>query len=274
MPWVAAIQMTSSAQVADNLTRARQLLEAVARRGAVLAALPENFAIMGVTEHDKLAVAEPDGDGVIQTWLSQTARQLGLWIVGGTIPLRSSTEGKVAAACLVFDAHGVRRARYDKMHLFDVELPKIGTSRDESYRESATIAAGSAPVMVETPIGRLGLAVCYDVRFPELFRRLSAQGAQAFSIPAAFTVPTGQAHWEVLLRARAIENLCYVLAPAQVGLHASGRETYGHALIVDPWGTVLDRVPAGAGFALADIDLERQREVREKFPALKHRWLP
>jgi deaminated glutathione amidase len=271
MPIAAAIQMNSSAHVAENLSAAHALLEQAARRGAKLAALPENFAIMGETERDKLGVAEPDGAGPIQSWLAETARELKLWVVGGTIPLRATPVAggadKVSAACLVFDADGRRAARYDKMHLFDVDIP----GRDESYRESATIAAGNAPVVVDTPVGRLGLAVCYDMRFPELCRHLAREGAQVLSFPAAFTVPTGQAHWDVLLRSRAIENLSYVLAPAQVGTHASGRATYGNTLIVDPWGTVLDRATGGPGLVLAEIDLPAQADVRERFPALKHR---
>ncbi len=280
MPLAAVIQMNSTSQVDDNLAIARALLESASRRGAVLAALPENFAIMGKTESDKLAVAEDDQDdcrgGPIQEWLSKTARELNLWIIGGTVPIRAGE--KVAAACLTIDAKGQRRARYDKMHLFDVDVRTEDEGRrNERYRESATIVAGHTPVVVDTPLGRVGLAVCYDMRFPELFRHLVKQGAQVLSMPAAFTVPTGQAHWDVLLRARAIENLCYVLAPAQVGIHASGRETYGNALIVDPWGVVIDRVDnqvtGGAGIALAKIDTDAQAHVRETFPALQHRLM-
>jgi len=258
--------MTSSPQVLDNLTTARSLLEQAARHGAVLAALPENFAIMGLHERDKLAVAEDYGAGPIQSWLAHTARELNLWIVGGTIPLRTAASDKVAAACLVVNAQGHCVTRYDKIHLFDVDIP----GREESYRESATIAAGDTPVIVDTPIGRLGLAVCYDMRFPELFRHLVMQGAEVFSLPSAFTVPTGQAHWDVLLRARAIENLSYVLAPTQVGKHANGRETYGNAMIVNPWGEVLAQAGDGPGIAFAQIDLVAQQEVRARFPALTH----
>jgi nitrilase len=175
--------------------------------------------------------------------------------------------GRSAAACLVYDAAGERRARYDKIHLFDIKVP----DKDERYRESATIAPGRQPVVVDTPAGRVGLAVCYDMRFPELFRQLSAQGAQLLSLPSAFTVPTGRAHWETLLRARAIENLCFLMAPAQSGLHASGRETYGDSLIVDFWGTILARLPHGPGVVTAELDRDKQAEVRESFPALDHR---
>jgi nitrilase len=266
MPKVAVVQMNSTASVKENLDSARQLLTQAARQGACLAALPENFAIMGAQDSDKLAVAEAV-TGPIQEWLARTARELNLWIVGGTAPLRSEVApGKVAAACLVVDAQGERVARYDKIHLFDVDIP----GKEERYRESATIAAGHAPVVVDTPIGRLGLSVCYDMRFPELYRALVAQGATCLCMPSAFTVPTGQAHWDVLLRARAIENLCYVLAPAQVGAHASGRQTYGNAMIVNPWGEVLVRAANDPCVALADIDSVAQSELRARFPALSH----
>jgi nitrilase len=234
-----------------------------------LAALPENFALMGLNEDDKFAAAEVDGKGPIQDWLAAVARALNLWIVGGTIPIALPGERRVAAANLVVDAQGERRARYDKIHLFDVDIPR----RAERYRESATVAPGSAPVVVDTPIGRLGLAVCYDVRFPELFRSLSMQGAQVLSVPSAFTVPTGEAHWHVLMRARAIENLCFVLAPAQSGTHPNGRATFGHSMIVDPWGAELAVRTQGTGVVLAEIDLSMSEEVRTRFPALAHRRL-
>ena len=235
----------------------------------MLAALPENFSIMGLSERDKLEVAEEHGTGPIQSWLERTARELSLWIIGGTIPLRVPQAGKVAAASLVIDSQGNSVARYDKMHLFDVDIP----GREESYRESATITPGNASLVVDTPIGRIGLGVCYDMRFPELFRQLVQQGAQVLSLPSAFTMPTGLAHWDVLLRARAIENLCYVLAPAQAGTHANGRETYGNAMIVNPWGEVLARASEGPGIALANVDLTDQGAIRARFPALTHRRL-
>ena len=207
--------MTSAPEVEANLAMARVLLERARAEGATLAALPENFAIMGLKEADKLAVAEPPGEGPIQAFLGHCARELGLWIVGGTIPVRVDDDpARVAAASLVFDDRGRCVSRYDKIHLFDVDIP----GREERYQESATIAPGTEPATVSTPIGRLGLAVCYDVRFPELFRWLQAQGAEVLSLPSAFTAPTGRAHWELLVRARAVENLCYVLAPAQSGL--------------------------------------------------------
>jgi nitrilase len=264
---VAAIQMTSGPDVSANLQQARALLEQARERGACLAALPENFAFMGLKDADKRAVGEADGGGPIQDFLAGTARDLKLWIVGGTMPIRVDGDGRVAAASLVFDAAGQRVARYDKIHLFDVDIP----GKAETYRESAHVAPGREPVVVETPAGKLGLSVCYDVRFPELFRRLSAAGAQILSVPSAFTGPTGRAHWETLLRARAIENLCHVIAPAQSGFHPNGRETYGDSMIIDHWGTVLQRLPRGQGCVVADVDLNRQATARTSFPALDHR---
>jgi deaminated glutathione amidase len=269
MSSIAAIQMTSGADVGGNLEQAQPLLEEAARRGAQLAVLPENFAFMGLRDADKRAVAEAEGSGPIQDFLATTAKRLQMWIVGGTIPLRAGEDGRVAAASVVYDAHGNRVARYDKIHLFDVDIP----GRTERYRESVHVAPGSQTVVVDTPVGRLGLSVCYDVRFPELFRRLSAAGAQILTVPSAFTGPTGRAHWETLMCARAIENLCYVVAPAQSGFHPNGRETYGDSLIVDYWGRVLQRLPRGRGCIVAQLDLEREAEVRQNFPALEHRVL-
>ena len=275
----AVLQMTSAPEVEANLAQARTLLERARAEGAALAALPENFAIMGRNETDKVEVAEIPGEGPIQAFLGHCARELGLWIIGGTIPLRIEGEpGRVASASLVFDERGRCVARYDKIHLFDVAIPNrdrppgVAPERDERYRESATVAPGSQVTVVPTPIGRIGMAVCYDVRFPELFRVLQEQGAEILSLPSAFTAPTGKAHWELLIRARAVENLCYVLAPAQSGSHPNGRETWGDSLIADPWGQVLSRVvDAGPGLAVAEIDRTVQQELRERFPALSHR---
>ena len=274
MTRAAVIQMTSGTSVNDNLKTAFELLRAAVNDDAKLAVLPENFVLMGQREADKFACAEEcstssSGGGPIQTWLAETARELKLWIVAGTMPIKVPDDKRVAAACLVIDAQGERVGRYDKMHLFDVEVDDAtGT-----YRESSTMAPGNQPIVVDTPVGRLGLAVCYDVRFPELFRYMSAQGAQLFSVPAAFTVPTGKAHWEVLLRARAVENLSFVLAAAQTGMHANGRETYGHSMIVDPWGEILSERAAEPGVVIAEIDLQRQAATRRRFPALSHRRL-
>ncbi|GMU70172.1 MAG: hydrolase [Steroidobacteraceae bacterium] len=267
---VAALQMTSSADVAENLAQAQRLLGEAAARGAKVAALPENFAFMGLADADKRAIAEDDGAGPIQDFLAEAAGRHRMMIVGGTIPLRvAGGDGRVAAACLVFDDRGGRVARYDKIHLFDVDLPAAA----ESYRESAHVAPGREPRLVDTPAGRLGLAVCYDVRFPELFRRLAAEGAEWFVLPSAFTVPTGEAHWETLLRARAIENLAFMVAPAQSGRHVSGRLTYGDTLICDYWGRVLERLRAGPGVVVAELDRAAQSEARARFPALRHRLL-
>ncbi len=269
MTRVAAIQMTSCADVARNLASANVLLREARTKGARIAALPENFAYMGLTEADKIAIAEPPGDGPIQSFLAATAAELGLWIVAGTVPIRLPEEPRVAAACLVFDDRGRAVARYDKIHLFDVDLP----GRTESYRESSSVRPGQDLAVVDTPVGRLGLAVCYDLRFPELFRQLLSRGADWFCLPSAFTAPTGRAHWEVLLRARAIENLCHVVAPAQSGFHENGRETHGDSMIVDCWGRVLARLPRGTGTVTAELDFARQRDVRQNFPAVHHRRL-
>jgi len=266
---VAAIQMTSSHVVAENLASAAALLREAKDAGALVACLPENFSFIGLKDADKLQVAEPDGNGPVQTFLSDTARQLDIWILGGTIVIRTNDSGRVANSSLLIDAHGKRVARYDKIHLFDVSIP----GRNEQYRESTHVLPGRDPVIADTPVGRLGLSVCYDMRFPELYRELVLQGAEWLAMPAAFTVPTGRAHWETLLRARAIENLCYVVAPAQSGLHTSGRETYGDSLIVDYWGQVLSRLARGTGVITADIDLASQAESRARFPALDNRQL-
>jgi nitrilase len=264
---VAAIQMTSEPNVGANLTQARPLLEAAAAAGAAVAVLPENFAFMGLEDADKRRIAEREGSGPIQDFLAATAQRLRLWIIAGTMPLQTGGDGRVAAACLVYGADGNRIARYDKIHLFDVDIPERG----ERYRESAHVAPGTSPVVVDSPVGRIGLSVCYDVRFPELFRRLSAQGAELLAVPSAFTAPTGRAHWETLLCARAIENLCYVIAPAQSGFHANGRETYGDSMIVSFWGRVARRLPRGRGVVVADVDRARQAQARASFPVLQHR---
>jgi deaminated glutathione amidase len=269
MSAIAAIQMTSGPDVTENLEQVRPLLEEAARRGAQLAVVPENFAFLGLRDVDKRGVAEPEGSGPIQDFLAAMASRLRMWIVAGTIPLQAGEDGRVAAASVVYDSDGNRVARYDKIHLFDVDIP----GRAERYRESAHVAPGSQTVVVDTPVGRVGLSVCYDVRFPELFRRLSAAGAEILTVPSAFTAPTGRAHWETLLCARAIENLCYVVAPAQSGFHPNGRETYGDSLIVDYWGRVVQRLPRGRGCIVAQIDAQRQKETRRNFPALEHRVL-
>ncbi|PWY55922.1 apolipoprotein acyltransferase [Legionella qingyii] len=267
MARAALVQMVSSADVADNLQQVEKLMIHAREEQAELVVLPENFAFMGFHETDKLQIGEVYGDGPIQQKMSQLAKKLGLWVIAGTIPLKSSGS-KVRASCLVYDAQGKCVARYDKIHLFDVNV-----SSNEAYQESMSIERGHELALVDTPVGKIGLTVCYDVRFPELYQQLMLQGAQLFTVPSAFTTITGVAHWEVLLLARAIENLCYVLAANQGGRHENGRSTFGHSMIVDPWGKVLSQKEMGTGVVTADIDLENQREIRRKFPCIEHHVL-
>jgi predicted amidohydrolase len=262
----AAIQMASGPKVSSNLNEAKRLIASAAEAGAELIVLPENFAFMPMKEGDRLEIVEPEGDGPIQKFLAEQSLKHGAWIVGGTIPLMADDRKKVRAACLVFDDKGEVVGRYDKMHLFDVNL-----ENGEQYNESVSQEPGNQPVVLDTPFGRLGLAVCYDLRFPELFRRMLDQGAELFAVPSAFTEITGRAHWEVLVRARAVENLAYVIAAAQGGYHVNGRETHGDSMIVNPWGKVIDRLPRGSGFVLADIDLQRMTSIRSSLPSIRHR---
>ena len=260
---VAAVQMVSTPRVGENLKTAEALIAQAVTQGAQLVALPEYFPIMGMSDADKFDVRETDGHGAIQAFLSTTARRHGIWLVGGSIPLVSNEAGKVLNSCLVFDPQGERVARYDKIHLFGFQKGA------ERYNESATIEAGSQPVTFDAPFGRVGVSICYDIRFPELYR---AQGAVDLQIiPAAFTETTGRAHWEILLRARAIENQCYVLAVAQGGKHENGRETHGNSMLIDPWGVILDRLPKGPGVVIGDVDHARISDIRASLPALKHR---
>lgn len=267
MAKIAAVQMASGPNVNANLIEAGRLIRMAADAGAGLVVLPENFALMGLSEQDKVNVREQDGQGVIQDFLSETALKNGVWLVAGTIPLEATEEGKVRGSCLLLDDRGQRVARYDKIHLFDVNIPETG----ENYNESETIESGDNVVVTDTPFGRLGLAVCYDLRFPELFRKMSDQGVQIITLPSAFTAITGSAHWEVLVRARAIENMCYVAASAQGGYHVSGRETYGNSMIVNPWGVIIDRLEHGSGFVIANVDLDYMASMRRNFPVLDHR---
>jgi len=267
MSCVAAVQMASGPNVSANLSEAERLIALAVDKGAELIVLPENFAIMGMTEHDKVELAEQPGEGLIQEFLARQASTHGVWLVGGTLPLVSEQAGKVKAACMLFDNNGNMVARYDKIHLFDVSIEQSG----ENYTESETIESGDYPQVVSTPFGRLGLAVCYDLRFPELFRNMLDEGMEILAVPSAFTAITGKAHWDVMVRARAIENLCYVVAAAQGGYHINGRETYGDSMIVDPWGNVIDRLPNGADVVCAEIDLEYMRRIRRNFPVLEHR---
>jgi nitrilase len=266
---VGAVQMATGPNVNANLFEAERLIKEAAEGGAGLVVLPENFAFMGKRGEDQLPLREAEGSGPLQAFLSRVAQQMGVWLVGGTVPLVAKDARRVRAACLVFNERGQRVARYDKIHLFDVSLPGV----DERYQESATIEPGASVVVIDSPFGRLGLAICYDLRFPELFRQMLDEGVELLAIPSAFTAITGKAHWETLVRARAIENLAYVVAAAQGGFHLNGRETHGHSMVVDPWGTVLAQVPRGTGFICCPLDREFQGSVRRNFPAIDHRRL-
>ena len=262
---VAAIQMASGPNVAGNLNEARRLIAEAAEQDARLVVLPEFFAIMGMSEQDKIDAREQPGRGMIQSFLSETARRHKIWLVGGSIPLAASAPGKVLNSCLVFDEQGEQVARYDKIHLFSLELG------NEHYDEAKTIEPGNQVVVLDSPFGRIGLAVCYDLRFPELFRAM--KDVDIIVLPSAFTETTGKMHWEVLVRARAVENLAYVIAAAQGGYHVSGRETHGNSMIVGPWGRVLDRLPRGSGVVIAEVNSSYQASLRASLPALAHRVL-
>lgn len=269
MTKIAAIQMASGPNVQANLDEAEKFIKIAVLQGAELIVLPENFAIMGMTETDKVSIGEVYKEGLIQNFLSEQAAKHGIWLVGGTVPIQSRDAKKVYAACLLFNDAGEVVARYDKIHLFDVTLAESG----ESYTESETIASGDDIVVTETPFGRLGLAICYDLRFPEIFRAMSDSGVDIIALPSSFTSLTGKAHWETLIRARAIENLSYVVAAAQGGYHVNGRETHGDSMIVDPWGMVLNRLPHGTGVVISEIDISKLKKTRKLFPALEHRRL-
>ena len=260
---VAAIQMASGPHVAANLQEAERLIELAAATGARIIALPEYFAIMGMKDTDKVDARERDGSGPIQSFLSAQARRHKIWLVGGSVPIESGQPGKVRNSCLVYSAMGERVARYDKIHLFGFEMGQ------ERYSEERTIEAGTQVCTVDSPYGRLGISVCYDLRFPELYRAMG--DVDLILVPSAFTETTGKAHWETLIRARAIENLAYVIAPAQGGYHVNGRETHGHTMIVDPWGVVLDRLPRGSGVVVAGVNPTYQAKVRSSLPALTHK---
>jgi deaminated glutathione amidase len=266
---VAAIQMLSGDSVEDNLRTARLWLAEARERGCGLALLPENFAYIGQRDSDKLALAETDGAGPIQEWLAATAAELSMWIVAGSLPLKAPQTSLCFGACYVFDAAGKAAGCYRKIHLFDVDVP----GRNERYRESESMDPGHEPLAVDSPPGRLGLSICYDLRFPELYRRLVDAGATILTVPAAFTFATGEAHWHTLLRARAIENLAYVIAAGQHGKHPNGRTTFGHSLIVDPWGRILGEQADGDGLVTADLDPALPGRLRAEFPVLEHRRL-
>lgn len=260
---VAAVQMISSPRVDDNLRHAARLVADAVAQGAELVALPEYFPVMGMNDGDKVKVREHDGRGPIQDFLAETARKHAIWLIGGSIPLVADNPDKVLNSSVAYNPQGERVARYDKIHLFGFQKGA------ERYNESATIEAGSLPVAFDTPFGRVGLSICYDLRFPELYRALGV--TDLLVIPAAFTETTGRAHWEILLRARAIENQCYLLAAAQGGRHENGRETHGNSMLIDPWGDVLDRKLKGPGIVIGELDHARITEIRASLPALKHR---
>ena len=262
---LAAVQMVSGPEVEENLREAARLVEHAAQGGARLVALPENFALMGPAGGDRLAAREAPGDGPIQSFLSATARRHGIWLVGGSVPLAANDPARARQSCLVYDAEGGLAARYDKIHLFGLDL------EGERHDEARSIEPGDAVVACDSPFGRMGLSICYDLRFPELYRAMGP--VDLVLVPAAFTEVTGRAHWEALLRARAIENLAYVVAPAQGGRHAGGRETHGDAMVVDPWGVVLNRLARGPGVVLADMDPRYQQRLRASLPALAHRTI-
>jgi len=269
MKCVAAIQMASGPNIDANLNEAARSINAAAKAGAELIVLPENFAFMANNDIDNVKIAESDGQGKIQDFLSEQAKSNHVWLVGGTVPILADGGEKVRAACIVYNNEGQRVARYDKIHLFDVAL----VDTDEHYTESKTIEPGDEVVVIDSPFGKLGIAICYDLRFPELFRAMLDKGAEIFVVPSAFTAITGRAHWETIVRARAIENLSFIIAAAQGGYHVSGRETHGNSMIVGPWGAILDRLPQGSGFVLAELDEERLASTRRNFPAIEHRKL-
>jgi nitrilase len=262
---IAALQMVSTTDVTHNIDTAARLIDEAARAGARLVALPEYFCHLGRRDTDKLAIAEDDGAGAIQQALADSARRAGVWVVGGTLPLRTPNAERVRNSCCVYAPDGQRVARYDKIHLFAYDNGR------EHYDEGRVLEAGDTPVAFEAEGLRIGLSVCYDLRFPELYRRLSTPPCDLICVPSSFTYTTGQAHWELLLRARAVENQAYVIAPAQGGTHENGRRTWGHSMIVDPWGEVLAARVEGEGVVMAEIHGARLREVRTQLPALAHR---
>lgn len=267
MSRVAALQMISTADVQANLDCAARLIAEAAEQGAQLALLPECFAALGNRSLQAIAAAEYAGNGPIRAFLRRQAREHGIWLVGGSIPLPAVAAGKAMASCLVVDDQGQEAARYDKLHLFDVEV----ADSQRSYRESRDYAYGERFVCVDTPVGRLGLSICYDVRFAELYQALRNNGAELIVVPSAFTAVTGAAHWEVLLRARAIETQCYVLAANQGGVHANGRETFGHSCLIDPWGEITACLPQGEGVIAGTIDLQHLNTIRGRMPITEHR---
>jgi nitrilase len=271
MPRIAALQLSSTPDVTRNLDIAEALLAEAADTNVDLALLPENFAHMPANESERLVIAEDPDNGPIQEFLAGCAKRYGIWVIGGSVPLRSDKANKVYAACMGYDPSGNLVARYDKVHLFDVTL-----DNGKHYAESDVIEYGGLGEnisVMETPWGGFGLSICYDVRFPELYRRISCDDMVAIVVPAAFTSETGEAHWELLLRARAVENLAYVIGAGQYGVHPNGRSTWGHSMIVDPWGRVMSELSDGDGVVSAELDLQELVKLRERFPCLDHRRL-
>ncbi len=268
---VASIQMISTADVDENLHWASKLIASSVAQGAKFLLLPENFTLMGHKEHDKITIMEPFGQGLMQDFLAAQSKKHGVWLMGGTIPLQANDVNKARSACLLYNPEGKCIDRYDKIHLFDATVHK-GNSK-ESYQESRTLEAGNKIVVTKTPFGNIGMSICYDLRFPELYRAMHKSDVNIITVPSAFTAATGKVHWESLLRTRAVENLCYVIASNQGGKHVNNRETWGHSMIIDPWGNILDCVEKESGFAIADINLEKQKTLRKNFPCLEHKKL-
>lgn len=266
MQKVGLIQMTSSTKVEENLACVEQMMLQAHEESAALVSLPENFACMGIND-DKFRISEAYGQGPIQEKISQLAKRFNLWVIAGTIPIKTLGR-RVRSSSIVFDNKGQQVTRYDKIHLFDVRV-----SENEAHQESSDIEPGQDLVVVDTPVGKIGLTVCYDLRFAELYQQLLFKGAELFSVPSAFTVVTGEAHWELLLRARAVENLCFVLAANQTGHHENKRDTFGHSMIVEPWGTIMAQKETGMGLVIADIDLNRLQQLRKQFPCIEHHVL-
>jgi deaminated glutathione amidase len=270
MTRVATIQMVSGANLTENLASAATLIQTAAAQGAELAVLPEYFPVISDNEHDKFACREPFGNGPIQDFLANTAISHNIWLMGGSIPLDSGDPSKVYNSCLLYNPDGKVVARYEKIHLFDVQVDSSGK---EAYNESATISAGTEVVVAQTPFARIGMSICYDLRFPELYRSMIDQDIAIITVPSAFTWTTGRRHWELLLRARAVENLCYVIASNQGGQNTTRRRTWGHSMIIDPMGEILASIEQGPGVACADLDLDNLYSLRKSFPALQHRKL-
>jgi nitrilase len=264
---VAAIQMVSTPRVDDNLDSAAGLIAEAAAAGAKLVVLPEYWPIISDNDADKLACREALGSGPLQAFLSLNARKHAIWLIGGSIPLATDEDSKISSSCLLYDPKGQCIARYDKIHLFDV---CVNPDRNELYRESDTITAGSRVVVGSCPFGNIGLSICYDLRFPELYRRMLDENISMIAVPSAFTTTTGERHWEMLLRTRAVENLSFVIAANQGGQHTAKRSTWGHSMIIDPWGEILASIDTGPGMICADLDLDRQQQLRQSFPALDH----